>query len=396
MAVISRDKFNSLVKHREPWCISIYMPCHVAGPEMRQDPIRFKNMLARAEEQLTKAGLRNTEAKQKMAGLYPLIEDSDFWRHKGQGLVIFLHENNRDVFRVPLDFTELVVVGDKPHLKPLLPLVARDVRFYILALSQNTARFFEATEFDFENVQVGGMPANMNEAMKYTDATRSIQSHTRMRMPGGGASDALFSGQGNDEVNEKTRKMRMAEYARLVDHAVSDWLGEDTAPMVLVASDPLIGVYREVNTYKHLHREALAGNPDQMDVRDIHSGSLALLKDEIEIGHRRAAMKYHTLVGTGHASSDVTLVIKAALNREVESLFVSLDEHRWGKFNREDFTIEFHDEQQPYDDDMLDLAATATLQNGGAVYPVHAADMPSRQPLAAVFRLGEEKLSGGS
>jgi len=49
------------------------------------------------------------------------------------------------VYRLPLEFESLVVVGDRVHLKPLLSLFFGDRYFYLLALSQNQVRFFQAT-----------------------------------------------------------------------------------------------------------------------------------------------------------------------------------------------------------------------------------------------------------
>ena len=34
-------------------CVSIYLPTHEAGAEIRQDPIRLKNQLSEAEKQLS-------------------------------------------------------------------------------------------------------------------------------------------------------------------------------------------------------------------------------------------------------------------------------------------------------------------------------------------------------
>ncbi|MEH1900069.1 MAG: hypothetical protein V7L04_01270 [Nostoc sp.] len=38
------------------------MPTHPAGPEVRQDPIRFKNLIKEAETRLIDAGLEQKDA----------------------------------------------------------------------------------------------------------------------------------------------------------------------------------------------------------------------------------------------------------------------------------------------------------------------------------------------
>jgi len=51
------------------------MPTHRAGTETRQDPIRLKNLLSRAREQLVDGGLRSTEADGILEPARLLLED---------------------------------------------------------------------------------------------------------------------------------------------------------------------------------------------------------------------------------------------------------------------------------------------------------------------------------
>lgn len=48
-----------LAESRTP-AVSIFMPTHRAGQEIRQDPIRLKNLVRRAEQQLIEEGTRPT------------------------------------------------------------------------------------------------------------------------------------------------------------------------------------------------------------------------------------------------------------------------------------------------------------------------------------------------
>ena len=76
----------------------------------------------------------------------------------------------------------------------------------------------------------------------------------------------------------------------------------------------------------------------------------------------------------------------AAYYGRVESLFVAVDQEQWGSFDPATETLQIHEQGEPGDEDLLDLAATQTLLHGGAVYAVEQAQMPTGVPLAAVFR----------
>jgi hypothetical protein len=48
-------------------------------------------------------------------------------------------------YRLPFPFQEFVVVTERFHVKPLLPLLSGDGQFYLLALSQNGVRVLQGT-----------------------------------------------------------------------------------------------------------------------------------------------------------------------------------------------------------------------------------------------------------
>ncbi|MEQ9667198.1 hypothetical protein [Coleofasciculus sp. G2-EDA-02] len=139
MPLLSTEELKTLVTQPEGLCVSIFMPTHTAGPQIKQDPIRFKNLMGKAEAQLVEQGMRSADAQEMLKSAQELDRD-DFWRHQNQGLALFIAPNFFRYYRLPLDFEELVVVGEQFHLKPLMPLLTGDGRFYILALSQKKVR----------------------------------------------------------------------------------------------------------------------------------------------------------------------------------------------------------------------------------------------------------------
>jgi hypothetical protein len=78
MNVLNRKGLEGLVENRKGPCVSIFMPTHRKGPETQQDPIRLKNLLKEAEQQLVELELRPTEARELLAPAAALMEDADF------------------------------------------------------------------------------------------------------------------------------------------------------------------------------------------------------------------------------------------------------------------------------------------------------------------------------
>jgi len=67
-------------------------------------------------------------------------------------------------------------------------------------------------------------------------------------------------------------------------------------------------------------------------------------------------------------------------------LFVAVGLQQWGAFDPDANEVRWHQEIEPGDEDLLDLAAVHTLGNGGSVYAVEPEKAPDDALLAAVFR----------
>ena len=63
MQLLYTDELKSLIENSASPCISIYMQLEKAGPEFRQNPIRFKNLMREAEKRLEEMGIDQDEAR---------------------------------------------------------------------------------------------------------------------------------------------------------------------------------------------------------------------------------------------------------------------------------------------------------------------------------------------
>jgi len=166
MDILKQADLEQLMKTSSEWCVSLYMPAHKVGQEGQQDPIRLGNLIARAREDLLEYGLRRPQVQALMRPAEELLENGeDFWQHQSDGLAIFLSDGFSKTLRSPLKFEELVMVARDFHLKPLLPLLSKDGKFYILAISMNEIRLLLGTKYTIDEVKLVGVPTSMEEAL---------------------------------------------------------------------------------------------------------------------------------------------------------------------------------------------------------------------------------------
>ncbi len=393
-SLLKRNELMELMGRPEGLCVSIYMPTHRAGREVQQDSIRLKDLLDQAEERLISEGLRAPEARDMLDPARDLFEDSFFWQHQSDGLAVFLSAETTRYYRLPLDFEDLVVVGDRFHVKPLLPLLSGDGRFYVLALSQQEIRLLHGTHYSVDEVNLEEVPETLTRVLRWNDPEKRLQFHTTTRTPGGegahpmvgGGRPAVFHGHGVASADDP--KDYIARYFHRVDDGLSEVLGDESVPLVLAGVDYLHPMYREANTYPHLLDEGIERSPEELSAQELHRLAWAIVQPLFLAEREEAADAYRQLTGTGseRASEDVEEIVPAAHGGRVEALFVALDVQKWGIFDPEAYTASVHREAGPESKDLLDVAAVHTFLNGGTVYAVEAEQVPGGAAVAAVFR----------
>jgi hypothetical protein len=364
------------------------MPTQKAGPETRQNPIRFKNLIREAEQSLTEMGMDDTEAVELLQQAKEL-DTNEFWQNQDDGLAIFISPNVFRYYQLPMEFQELVVVSNQFHLKPLVHLINNDGRFLVLALSQDNVRFFEGTHYSIQEVEVENMPKSLDEALLYDETAKEGQ--RRIGTSRGGTANPSsqpgeFHGQGSPDRDEHQKDI--LQFFHAIDDALHEKLRDEKAPLVLAGVEYLFAIYREANSYKHLLEEGIHANVDIIKPEELHEQAWQIVEPMYTQSHEAIMELYQQIAGegTGRASSDLKEIVPAAYFQRVDYLLVPIGQQVWGDFDPETMTVDLHPEPEPDDQDMLDFAAIYTLLNGGAVYIVKPEELPNGVPAAAIFR----------
>ncbi|MEB3339080.1 MAG: hypothetical protein VKJ46_16530 [Leptolyngbyaceae bacterium] len=386
MSLLSIDELTALVEQSQAVSVSIYMPTYRLGPEIQQHPIRFKNLIKEAEAQLQAYGLRSTEARSLLEPALAL-DDDEFWQHQEEGLAVFIAKGFLRVYRLPTRFEALVVVGDRFHLKPLLPFLTGDGTFYVLTLNQEHARLLKGSRYRVQEIEVEGMPANLESALLNEETSKTGQ--FRVSTSRGGTRNPFpqpgsFHGEGSpDRDNPKTD---ILQYFYQVDQAVEQYLHDRHEPLVLAGVEYLLPIYQEANTYPYLIDAGITGNPQLLKPEELHDQAWAIVEPYFLQSQQNAVDYYRTLAGTGQTSTDIREVVPAATYGRVEQLFVAVGVQQWGRFDPTTTEMHLHPTEETGDEDLLDTAAIQTLLHGGTVYAVEPERVPETAPLAAVFR----------
>jgi hypothetical protein len=377
MNELSKDELRLLIERGKAPCLSIYMPTYRAGAEVQQNPIRLKNLLKEAEDRLVTGGRRPAEVEKLLEPFQALVKNNPFWRQQSSGLALFLCPDFFRHYRLPVDFQPSVVLAERFHIKPLLPLFNTEGRFYMLVLSQKDVRLLECSRYSVKETRPEGVPRNIDEVLKYDVYEKQLRIRPGMSGGTGQKGSSAWTDYGKDNI---------LRYLQQVEKGLKPSLKEERAPLVFAGVDYIFAMYREVNSYPHLLENAINGNPDQMDADDLHALAWPLVEPWFRKEQEEAGIRYQQSIGTGLASNNLEEIVPAAHHGRVGYLFVEVGQEKWGTFDPQAGRAVLHAGAKTGDEDLIDFAAIQTLGAGGKVYAVNRERMPDREPVAALFR----------
>lgn len=383
MEVLGRDQLEFLSKMQGGFCVSLFLPTHRSGVETRQDPIRLKNMIKEAESRLTALGMRPVKAREFLAPAHSLARPGGFWRRQADGLALFVSAGFFQYFRLPLQVAPLVAVMDRFKISPLIPLFTAGGRFYVLAISKNQVKLFEGTPYVLTEMEVPGMPPNMDEALKYDVRESQLQLHSGAGGSRVGKEGAVFAGQG---IGVDDKQPRTLEYLLQVERAVRRRLHGQQAPLLLAGVKELLARYRQVNKYGQLLEAVVPGNPEMLRSGALPRAVWNVVGPYFDEDRSKALATYPGLAATDRRSRDLQEILFSAYQGRIQSLFLPRDVQKWGRYHFEENALEVHDQFQPGDQELLNVAAIETILRKGTVYMLRAQEMPEGAEIGAILR----------
>ncbi|MEW5804273.1 MAG: hypothetical protein AB1847_19430 [bacterium] len=386
MELLNIDELKRLMeKHEEP-CVSIFMPTHRRGKEVEQDPIRFKNLLHRTFKTIVDQGFRSSEAKGLLEPAEGLLNDHYFWQHQSDGLAVFLAPQEFYFYRLPAQFEELVLVSHRFHIKPLIPLLSINGRFFVLTLSQRYPRLFHGSRYSISEIELKGIiPQSIEEALKFDEPETQSQFRTGRADIGGRIRTSVFHSHGID-IEADRHKKDILRYFQMIDKGIHTLMRGEHAHLIIAGVEYLLPIYKEANSYPYLIDEGIPENPEQMSADELHQRAWTVIQTYLQNTQQSAFSQYRQLAHVGRTSHDIREIVPASYNDRIDTLFVTLGLQEWGVFDPEMGEVITHWSMEPGDEDLMDLAAAQTLLHRGTVYALRPEHMPDPHPIAAIFR----------
>ncbi|MFZ3233738.1 MAG: hypothetical protein WA417_10435 [Stellaceae bacterium] len=376
--MFSSDDLSELVAVDARPAVSLYLPTHVAGREIRQDPIRLKNLIAGTAKRIRK-NYPKPVAEALLAPAQALIDDENFWRHQQPGLAVFLAPDFHRVHRLPLAVPEEGLLGRCFHIKPLLPILDDAGRFWLLAISEARTRLYEGSRWRLAAAPAGDLPQGVDFIR---DATLYQTKYARPESRHGAVAHAQTIGEAPDEIG----KTELLDLLQRIATAVAPHIKRRPAPVVVAAQSQVLGHFREIAGWPEILPVGMAENPDALSEEELRRRVCALIAPTHVAAREAALGRLGGLRGTGKAAADPAEIVGAAVEGRIDVLFVDCDRHFWGQIDAAAGQSVASDSPAEDDLDLLDYAAVMTLRHGGSVMAVSHEALPASDIAAAILR----------
>lgn len=361
--------------------VSIYLPIDPEQRDQRAPDAKLRTAIGTADAMLERRGM---ELRQRGALLEPLhgfAAGADFARHRDPGLALFVRHGGPDGSEppvmerigLPTAMADQVVIGHDMHIKPLLPLAARNRRFSILALSRSRVRLLSATPFTVKELKLDTLPAEVQAELDSLTGPAAD-------MPGAGAPDA------STERDAAFEALLVAEPRRIAT-AVRAALREDTAPLVLAADPHVAGRFLQDVQIRQMHPQPLHLNPFAMTDTALRDAAMELLRPILSAEIDDFLDRVTARLGTAERSVAIRLeeILNAAREGRVDQVAVAEDEALWGQLS-ETGAVLAHGTPGPRDQDLLNQAAILAMRTGGRAFALPHDRLPRGVLAAATLR----------
>lgn len=379
VSVVKRKDIRMLIEQmRDDNNVTIYMPTHIKGDKVEQDPIRFKNLLKRVEERLSYRGKNEELINKILSKAYDLLHNDDFWQHQDKGLALFCNDEYFTYFKVPVPFEELFNVGERFIITPIIPATIFDGVFYLLALSKKKVRFLKSTNSDIESIELDDMPTNYKDFMRYYVMQKQVQVHS-----GAPGRSSVYHGHG---IGTDDERKHLENFVNAIENKVTSYLKNRNEPLLLAGVDKITSLYHSKNQYNLLKKPVIKGNPDRVNDKDLKNKAWNIIQKYYKEEIRDDLNKFGHLSDTTKTSTDLHDIVKSAYLGRIDTLFIAQNKMRWGVYDRSKNLVHVQEVAKTESVDLFNESAIETIQGDGTVYVIPKEQMPAGTDIAAIYR----------
>ena len=367
--------------------VSIYVPMEMKGADQfAENPIKLKNALRQAEEWLMGCGMGRDDVGDLLAEARIRADDDVYFRYQKKGLAVFIEPGHTSFVKLPEDTPYRVEVASHYHIRPLIRMLSDSGWFHVLAVTRDAAKLYHVRRHEIHLAEVDDMPEGWGQVRNQTSFQEGRGFNFRAEARTG--SEAVTHGF-KGETPEDYQDTLLEHYARDVACAVEAHLGQSHAPLILAAEPRLLGRLREAISYPYVAEKAITRDPTRLSEEELRKLGYDIAKDLMDGDQKAAESRLRAWAegdGGVKAGRSFEELWRATAEGRLERLFVAQGETIWGRVDAASGIANIIGAPKPGCEDLLNLLALRTIEQGGEVQRLPDDVRPELGPMAGLYR----------
>ncbi len=254
-------------------------------------------------------------------------------------VAVYTCEGVDRVISLPIPTKELVVAGDRPHLKPLFRLLQRRQPFWIAQFETEFTRLLWSDGFE---LQVRRTFAPIKNGIKW-----------------------------NLELL----------------HRLESFVGRDADPILLAGNDSFCTFARMSLWHLKIMDRELIGDTKRLDCQQLMNHASEVVDRHFKLHAEAKTNWYLKEKMLGFSTTKIENIIDSLLRHDIRHLFLASNINIWGSISWTKSQFEIHQTQSDaHDNDILGLLAQKAYQFGIPFTLLDLDKMPENAPFAAILK----------
>ena len=349
------DDLKLLSRHTGP-CITISVPAYQPGTGGGTRHAHLRNLTQNAAEQL--GHLNRSDVGNDLVSSLELLAATLDDGHGGPGVTLFCAPSFTAAYETPGVPADVVTVGDRFDLLPLVAPAQTPRRFFILGISKNKLRLFHFAHGSADELALpAGVPVSLEAAGAFDEPEHSMDSHSPAGPSVGGLRGVRFASSGDQDSNA----VYLRHFFGLVDRGLKETLNGE--PLFLAGVREELSLYRKTAKYPHIFESECHGNAERSSLDQVAKHAAAGALREYRLAADRALQ---TLPDTPHKiAGNAGAVLRAAAEGRARQIFVAEDGGP---------------------KEALNAAVVEGLRTGAEVFTYPGTELPGFGAIAAILR----------
>jgi hypothetical protein len=279
--------------------------------------------------------------------------------------------------------TPVVRVDHRFDVRTLLSIIENQKLFHILALSQKRTRLLRYSDGAVEEIKFPpDVPVSLADSMQ----TRKPDHDLDNRSSGGPSVGAMGGVMFGTTTDRENKDEYLLHFFSQIDRAVNQLLKGAATPLIPVAVEHELALYRRVNSYSRIVEEGVHGAADGTETPAIVRRALDLLQSGAQGPADEALANFDKRIGAGYATLHFHEIMPAAWEGRVSHFFFQPNAAYVGTFDPVRGRVKQTSDPLDSPEDLIESAAWQTILHGGMVRILPGSAMPNGVPVCAVFR----------